>query len=43
MVFPIVLGSGKRLFDGAPVTMLKLTGIKALGDTGVTIQTYVPA
>jgi dihydrofolate reductase len=43
MVFPIVLGSGKRLFDGAPVTTLKLAGIKTLGDSGVTVQTYFPA
>lgn len=43
MVFPIVLGSGKRLFDGAPVTTLKLASVKPLGDSGITVQTYVPA
>jgi dihydrofolate reductase len=43
MVFPIILGSGKRLFDGAPVTPLRLASVKPLGDEGITVQTYTPA
>lgn len=42
MVFPLVLGSGKRLFDGAPLTRLTLTGTRDIGTEGVVIQTYVP-
>jgi dihydrofolate reductase len=42
MVFPIVLGSGKRLFDGAPVTRLALTGTRDIGTDGVVVQTYTP-
>jgi dihydrofolate reductase len=42
MVFPVVLGSGKRLFDGATTTSLKLTDTKPVGPDGVTILTYAP-
>jgi dihydrofolate reductase len=43
MVFPVVLGSGKRLF-GASATKkpLKLTGSKTVGD-GIAILTYTRA
>jgi dihydrofolate reductase len=44
MVFPIVLGSGKRLFEeGSANTTLKLTDTKQVGSDGVTILTYAPA
>jgi dihydrofolate reductase len=40
MVFPIVLGNGKRLFAGTPGTpILKLVELKRLG-TGTVILTY---
>jgi dihydrofolate reductase len=43
MVFPVVLGSGKRLFgDTSDKHSLKLTDSKFVGD-GVAILTYVPA
>ena len=42
MVFPVILGSGKRLFpDGIGVTDLKLVGMKTTS-TGVAILTYTP-
>jgi dihydrofolate reductase len=41
--FPLVLGSGKRLFeDGAKAAAMKLVD-SATSSTGVTISTYVPA
>ena len=43
MVFPVVLGSGKRLFgETSDKQSLKLTDSKVVGD-GVAILTYVPA
>jgi dihydrofolate reductase len=43
MVFPIILGSGKRLFaDDTDKTTLKLVDSKTVGD-GVEILTYRPA
>lgn len=43
MVFPVVLGSGKRLFeDGSEKTRLKLVGTKTVGE-GVLILTYEPS
>jgi dihydrofolate reductase len=42
-VFPVVLGSGKRLFaDGAKPTALKLVSSKT-SPSGVTLNTYTPA
>jgi dihydrofolate reductase len=44
MVFPLVLGSGKRLFgDGTARTQLSLLDSKAVGSDGVLILTYGPA
>jgi len=43
MVFPIVLGSGKRLFgDGSPSFTLRLVDSKSVGPDGVVILTYTP-
>jgi dihydrofolate reductase len=44
MVFPVVLGQGKRLFqDGRPRTTLKLVSNQPVGPDGVVVLTYVPA
>ncbi len=43
MVFPLVLGTGKRLFDGAARTNLKLADVTRISPDGVTIQRYTPA
>jgi dihydrofolate reductase len=43
MIFPVVVGSGKRLFgNGLDTTTLKLTETKTLG-SGVVVLTYQPA
>jgi dihydrofolate reductase len=43
MVFPVVLGSGERLFgDGVEETVLELVGTDTF-DTGVVVLTYRPA
>jgi dihydrofolate reductase len=43
MVFPIVLGTGKRLFDdGFSKTTLELTDTKPVGPEGIFILTYKP-
>jgi dihydrofolate reductase len=42
MVHPVVLGSGKRLFDGSPRTALRLVDTKTTS-TGVVLLTYQPA
>jgi dihydrofolate reductase len=43
MVFPVVLGAGKRLFDATPEAQpLRLTASQEVGEDGVTILTYVP-
>jgi dihydrofolate reductase len=43
MVFPLVLGGGKRLFgDTSAPAALKLVESKPVGDDGVVIQRYVP-
>jgi dihydrofolate reductase len=44
MTFPIVLGTGKRLFtEGFPRTDLRLVDFKPVGPDGVVILTYAPA
>jgi dihydrofolate reductase len=44
MVFPVVLGSGKRLFgDRTPHTVLRLVDSEPLGPDGVVLLTYAPA
>jgi dihydrofolate reductase len=44
MVFPVVLGHGKKLFqDGRQTTTLKLAGNQPVGPDGVIVLTYVPA
>ena len=41
MVFPVVLGGGKRLFaDGVPTTSLQLTEAKPVGAAGVVVLAY---
>ncbi len=43
MVFPVILGSGKRLFrDGADRSALRLVEAKPVGSDGVLILTYRP-
>ena len=43
MVFPIVLGSGKRLFaEGGPTRTLRLVDSKPVGPDGVLLLTYAP-
>jgi len=42
MVYPLVLGSGKRLFSGEDTLPLKLTASRDIG-AGVLLLTYEPA
>jgi dihydrofolate reductase len=41
MVFPVVLGRGKRLFaEGSPTTTLRLADTRSVGPSGVVVLTY---
>jgi dihydrofolate reductase len=41
MVFPVVLGAGKRLFaDGSPLTTLRLAEARPVGSDGVLVLVY---
>jgi dihydrofolate reductase len=43
MVFPVVLGTGKRLFEGrVPKTRLRLVDTQPVGPDGVFVVTYEP-
>jgi dihydrofolate reductase len=42
MTFPIVLGSGKRLFEDATTTALTLAEVRPVGSDGVTVSVYRP-
>jgi dihydrofolate reductase len=43
MVFPVVLGTGKRLFEGrVPKTKLRLVDTKPVGPDGIFVLTYEP-
>jgi dihydrofolate reductase len=44
MVFPVVLGTGKKLFgDTSESKRYKLTDVRAVGSDGVTVQVFEPA
>src|SRR5260370_30461074 len=43
MVFPVILGTATRLFDGARMTRLWLTGSTPVRTGVVTLRTYTPA
>jgi dihydrofolate reductase len=40
MVHPVVLGGGRRLFDGAPTKTLGLVETQTIADTGQVVLTY---
>ena len=40
MVFPVILGSGRRLLDGVAMTTLRLTESRPVGPDGVIVLTY---
>jgi dihydrofolate reductase len=42
MVFPVALGTGKRLFDGAPKTKLRVVNSTPVGPDGIVVYTYEP-
>ena len=44
MVFPVILGTGRRLFDeSVPVTRLQLSSTQPVGPDGVVVLTYARA
>jgi dihydrofolate reductase len=40
MVFPVALGTGKRLFEDGPKTTMRLIDTKPVGPDGVVVYTY---
>ena len=42
MTFPVVLGKGKKLFDGGDMRAFELAEVKPVGDDGVIVQIYRP-
>ena len=42
MIFPVMIGNGKRLFDGIDVHALELAEVRTVGDDGVIVQIYKP-
>lgn len=42
MVFPVAVGTGKRLFDGAPKTKLRVVDSTPVGPDGIVVITYEP-
>jgi dihydrofolate reductase len=42
LVYPVVLGSGKRLFDDSPKATLDLLECRPIGTTGVVALRYAP-
>ena len=42
MIFPVVIGEGKRLFDDIDMHALELAEVKTVGDEGVIVQIYKP-
>jgi dihydrofolate reductase len=43
MVFPVVLGKGKKLFDDGAKAPLGLSEVRPVGDEGVLVAVYTPA
>jgi hypothetical protein len=43
MIFPLVLGAGKRLFAEGAESVLKLVEARPMGDAGVVTLIYAPA
>jgi hypothetical protein len=42
MTVPVVIGEGKRLFDGIDMHALELAEVKTVGDDGGIVQIYKP-
>ncbi len=42
LVYPVVLGTGKRLFDDTTTATLELQDSRPVGTTGVTALRYAP-
>ena len=43
MVFPILLGAGRKLFEDGAAASLSLVESKSVGPDGVVVLTYRPA
>ena len=42
MIFPVVIGDGKRLFAGIGMHAFELAEPKTVGDDGLIVQIYKP-